>query len=376
MVAPDSFKGTMTSREVCDLMEEGIRRVFPDVTVTKLPTADGGEGTVDAVLGVLGGSRRTIVAKDPFFRDVRASYGVVDNGRTAVVEMAAASGLGLVSDRGDPWLTTTYGTGQLLADALEAGCDELVVGIGGSATNDGGVGMAAALGFRFVDRDGQEIALTGGGLAGLAKIDPSGKHRLLGERPITVACDVDNPLCGPQGASRVFGPQKGADPEMADRLDHNLRHFAEIVLRDLEIEVLDLPGGGAAGGLGAGLVAFAGATLVPGIDLILDLIGFDRALKGADLVITGEGRLDAQSLGGKVPIGVARRAAAAGVPVIAVVGEAVGDMARVHEAGIGAVFSTNRDGRPFSDARKTSRKDLVATVVSAMRALESHREER
>ncbi|OFW59278.1 MAG: glycerate kinase [Actinobacteria bacterium RBG_16_64_13] len=376
VVAPDSFKVTMTSSEVCDLMAEGIRRVFPDATVTKLPTADGGEGTVDAVVGALGGSRRTIAAKDPFFHDIRASYGVVHNGRTAIVEMAAASGLGLVGDRGNPWLTTTYGTGQLLAHALEAGCEELVVGIGGSATNDGGVGMAAALGFRFLDRDGNDIVPTGGGLADLAKIDPSGRHRLLGQRPITAACDVDNPLCGPRGASRIFGPQKGADPEMADRLDRNLQHLAEVVSRDLAVDILDLPGGGAAGGLGAGMVVFTGASLVSGIDLVLDLIGFDGVLEGADLVITGEGRLDAQSLGGKVPIGVARRAAKAGVPVVAIVGEIAGDLSRVYETGIRAVFPTNRDGRPFSEARKTAREDLVTAVISAMRGLETLGEQR
>jgi glycerate kinase len=265
VLAPDSFKGTMTSAEVCELMEEGIRSVFPDVSVTRVLTADGGEGTVSAVLQAVGGVRKRLTVKDPNMRDIEASYGIIHNGRTAVIEMAAASGLPLVGDRKDPSLTTTYGTGQLILDALGEGCREIILGVGGSATNDGGVGMAAALGFRFLDGGNCEIDPTGGGLAGLCKIDASGREPLIDQASVMVACDVTNPLCGPEGASYVFGPQKGADDEMVELLDRNLRHFATVIARDLGVDVLGLRGGGAAGGLGAGMVAFAGPPCSPAL---------------------------------------------------------------------------------------------------------------
>ena len=369
LVAPDSFKGTLSSAEVCDLVDKGIRSVYPGAHVVKLPVADGGEGTVDAVVQAVGGTKRPLTVKDPYSRDIRAFYAVLPDGRTAVVEMAAASGLPLVGDRRDPSATTSFGTGQLIRAALREGCREIILGLGGSATNDGGVGIAAALGYRFLDRQGREIPPTGGGLASLECIDASQKESLLESCRLRLACDVDNPLCGPQGASLVFGPQKGASPEMASQLDRNLCRLAEIIARDLGKEVLDLPGGGAAGGAGAGLVAFAGATLEPGAKLVLDLVGFNHALQGADLVITGEGRMDAQTLRGKAPLEVIKRAARQGVPVIALVGNIGEGISAVYDIGLTAVFSINRRAVPLQEARRTSREDLIATAQSLTRVL-------
>ncbi|MEA4890637.1 MAG: glycerate kinase [Clostridiaceae bacterium] len=367
VLAPDSFKGTMSSIEVCAIAAEGIRAVSPEIETVQVPIADGGEGTVDAFLVAAGGKRRTCKALDPLFREIESFYGILPDGRTAVIEMAAASGLPLVGDDKNPLLTTTYGTGQLIADAIEQGCRRLIIGIGGSATNDGGCGMAAALGARFLDAAGAEIPLNGGGLARLDHIDVSRMLPLLRDCEIIVACDVDNPLVGPEGASAVFGPQKGADPAMAALLDENLRHYASVIQRDLGPDLAAVPGAGAAGGLGAGLLAFTGASVRSGIDTVLDCVHFDDLIRDADLIITGEGRIDGQSLRGKVPVGIAARAAKQGVPVIAVVGDIGDDAEKVYQAGIQAVFSTMRRPLPFEIARCRCRQDLRATIESLMR---------
>jgi len=368
VIAPDSFKGTMNSVEICDIVERGIKNIFPDTQTVKVPIADGGEGTVDAFLEAVGGTRINIRVKDPLMRDIDSFYGILDDKKTAVIEMAAASGLPLLSDEEkNPLLTSTYGTGQLILDALEKGCSRIILGLGGSATNDGGVGMAAALGIKFLDEDNNEIPLNGGGLEYLHYIDVSGKDSRLEKCEIIAACDVDNPLYGPHGAAYVFSPQKGADDEMVKILDNNLKHYAEVIQSNFGITVQDIPGTGAAGGIGAALVAFLGAKLESGIKIVLDCVNFDNLILGADLIITGEGKIDGQSLRGKVPVGIAERALKQGVPVIAVVGNIGDDIDAVYDKGISAVFCTSRKPVPFEIARQHCREDLLATIESIMR---------
>lgn len=367
VIAPDSFKGTMSSIEVCNIVERGIKNIHPDIETVKIPIADGGEGTVDAFLTAVGGERITVRVKDPLFRDMDSFYGILPDGKTAVIEMAAASGLPLVENEKDPRKTTTYGTGQLMLDALDKGCSKIIMGIGGSATNDGGIGMAAALGIKFFDKDMKEIPLTGGGLEHLEHIDVSGRDKRLDSCEILAACDVNNPLYGVTGAAYIFGPQKGADKAMVEYLDGNLRHYSEILHKDLNAHIEDMPGAGAAGGLGAGLMAFAGAKLQSGIKIILDSVKFDEIIADADLIITGEGKIDGQSLRGKVPVGIAERAVVKNVPLIAVVGDIGDDIEEVYKKGINAVFSINRVAVPFEKARLRCKPDLLDTVESIMR---------
>jgi glycerate kinase len=367
VIAPDSFKGTMSSIEVCDIIEAGISKVRPDLAIVKVPIADGGEGTVDSFLTAVGGNKVGVKVKDPLFRDIDSFYGILPDQRTAVIEMAAASGLPLVENEKNPYLTSTYGTGQLILDALNRGCRKLIIGLGGSATNDGGVGMAAALGIKFLNDQGQPIPLTGQGLANLSRIDLSQKDKRLEQLEILAACDVDNPLHGPNGAAYVFAPQKGADEAMVRDLDRNLAHYGEIIRRDLGISVQEIPGSGAAGGLGAGLVAFLGAKLKPGIDIVLDCVGFDQIISDAALVITGEGKIDGQSLRGKVPIGIGTRAKSLKVPVIVIVGDIGDDIDPVYQSGIKSIFSINRVAIPFDLARKRCKEDLEKTAESIFR---------
>jgi glycerate kinase len=318
VVAPDKFEGSLRAAQVAEAIEAGLRRARADVEVVRLPLGDGGAGTLDTMVAA-GFERVPVAATGPTGEPVAAAIAV--DGARAFVEMAEASGLKrLPGDRRAPLAATTYGTGELLAAALDRGARELVLGIGGSATTDGGAGMAAALGARLLDRAGAELPPGGAALLHLATVDVSGLDRRLAEARVTVACDVDNPLVGPEGAAHVFGPQKGAGPDEVLLLDSALRRYARVLADDLGVEVAEVPGAGAAGGLGAGAIAFLGAELRPGIELVLDLVGFDRALDGADLVVTGEGKLDAQSLRGKAPVGVARAAAAHGVPVVALAG--------------------------------------------------------
>lgn len=337
LVAPDSFKDCAPAGAVADALAAGLRRGWPNLSVTTLPLADGGEGTVAALVAATGGRFASAAVTGPRGEPVSARYGWLGDGTTAVIEMSAASGLELLPPTlRDPRVTTTRGTGELLLDALDQGATRLLVGIGGSATNDGGAGLAQALGARLVDDDGQDLGPGGAELARLARIDVGGLEPRLARTELRVACDVDNPLCGERGASAVYGPQKGATPAAVAELDAALGHYAEVIRRDLGRDIRDLPGAGAAGGLGGGLVAFCGAELVRGIDLVLDAVEFDARLVDCDLVITGEGRLDASTLHGKTVVGVARRAAAAGVPVIAVAGGVVGDAAAFHQVGLSA----------------------------------------
>ena len=322
VVAPNAFKGSLSALEAATAIAEGIRIAAPDADLVLVPIADGGDGTVDALVAATKGQPRTGRVRGPLGDPVDADYGLIDGGSTAVVEMAKAAGLALVPrDRRDPRVATTYGVGELMQHAYDEGARRFVVGIGGSATNDGGAGLAQALGYHLLDETGRELPPGGLALRRLARIHVGGVHADWKQSEVDVACDVTNPLTGPSGASAVYGPQKGATPEMVTELDAALHHFAEIIRRDLGIDVERLPGAGAAGGLGAGLVAFTGARLQPGAELVMAALHLNQRLAGASLVITGEGRIDAQTARfGKGPAGVARHAKNAGIPVVAIGG--------------------------------------------------------
>ncbi len=322
VIAPNAFKGSLSALEAADAIAEGVRAAAADADLVLVPIADGGDGTVEALVAATRGERRTLRVRGPLGDPVNADYGLIDGGSTAVIEMAKAAGLALVPpEKRDPRVTTTYGVGELLQRAYDQGARHYIVGIGGSATNDGGAGMAQALGYHLLDAQGHELPPGGLALKRLARIHAGAVHANWKEAEVEVACDVTNPLTGPSGASAVYGPQKGATPEMVAELDAALKHFAQIIRRDLEIDVEHLPGAGAAGGLGAGLVAFTGAALRPGAEMVMDAVRLDERLTGAQLVITGEGRLDSQTARfGKGPAAVARHARNAGIPVVGIGG--------------------------------------------------------
>ena len=367
VIIPDSFKGTMSSIEVCEIIENAIKNILPEAEVIKIPVADGGEGTVDAFIKAMGGEKVFTKVKGPLFTNINAFYGVLSDGKTAVIEMAAASGLPLAGEDKNPCKATTYGTGQLISAALDRGYRKIIIGIGGSATNDAGIGAASALGVKFLDDAGKEVSLNGEGLEKIARIDTSGLDKRVLECEIVVACDVANPLYGPNGAAHIFAPQKGADIKMVEYLDKNLMHYAEIIKKEFEIDLQSIAGTGAAGGLGASLIVFAKAVLQPGIRIILDCVKFDEVIKDADLIITGEGKIDGQSLNGKVPIGVADRALKQKIPVIAVVGDIGDDIELVYDRGISAVFSINKQAIPFEKAKLRCKSDLKETVETLIR---------
>ncbi|MDE7153254.1 MAG: glycerate kinase [Muribaculaceae bacterium] len=338
LFAFDSFKGSLTSIEVGEAASRGAKKVFPQVETVVVPVADGGEGTVEAVVGATGGEIVTAVVTGPLGDKVEAAYGI--SGDTAIIEMAAASGLPLVPpQKRNPWITTSRGTGELIRDAIARGCRKFLIGIGGSATNDAGTGMLRALGFRFLDKEGTDVAEGGGATGRIAFIDTSEVLPQLAECSFTVACDVTNPLTGPSGASHVFGPQKGADTAMTEALDRSLASFARVVEELKGTDLSTYPGAGAAGGLGFAFLAFLEATLEPGVEMVLEAIGFDRCLTDADLAFTGEGRLDTQTPMGKTPAGVLRHCRRFGVPVIAVGGSLQPDAVQLlEETGFAAVF--------------------------------------
>ncbi len=320
IVAPQEYKGTLTAEEAAGAIAEGARRAVPDAEVETVPVPDGGPGTVRAVASVTGGERRVSRVQGPLGRPVGAEWALLPGG-TAIIEMAAASGLGLLAeDERDARLTTTHGVGELVREALDAGAGRLIIGLGGSATNDGGAGMAVALGARLLDASGAELPPGGAALASLDRIDAGGLDPRIAGVEVTGASDVTNPLCGPEGASLVYGPQKGASPEAAHELDAALENYARVVERDLGVAVRDVPGAGAAGGLGAGIIAFLGARIRPGVDVVAEVVRLRERLDAADLLLTGEGRLDGQTRYGKTVAGVARLASEAGVPVIVVPG--------------------------------------------------------
>lgn len=340
VIAPDSFKESLSALEVAEAIEKGFKRVIPGAEYVKVPMADGGEGTVQSLVDATGGEIISKTVTGPLGEPVTAFFGILGNKTTAVIEMAAASGLHLVpGEKRNPLVTTTRGTGELIAAALDQGVNHIIIGIGGSATNDGGAGMAKALGALLLDEDGKEIGEGGGALRNLASIRLSELDPRLANTKIEVACDVDNPLTGEKGASAIFGPQKGATPEMVLQLDHNLGHFAAIIERDLGKTIHDVPGAGAAGGLGGGLLAFLPSELKRGVEIVIEATGLSQIVADADLVITGEGRIDGQTIFGKTPVGVAKTAKKYGVPVIAIAGNVAKDSHVVYEHGIDAIFS-------------------------------------
>ncbi|CAI1056669.1 Glycerate kinase [Serratia quinivorans] len=340
VIAPDSFKESLSAMAVAEAIERGFRQIYPQVQYVKLPMADGGEGTVDSMVAATGGEIVRVEVSGPLGQPVSAFYGLLGEGETAVIEMAAASGLHLApKGQRDPRITTSYGTGELILAALERGVKTIILGIGGSATNDGGAGMMQALGARLLDDQQQPLPPGGAALARLAQIDLSAVDPRLRQVSVTAACDVDNPLCGPHGASAVFGPQKGATPEMVTQLDAALSHFGSLLQQATGREVLNAPGAGAAGGMGAALLGMLNARLRPGIEIVIETLRLEEALRDADLVITGEGRLDSQSIHGKTPIGVARVAKRHGLPVIGIAGSLSKDYQVVHQHGIDAAFS-------------------------------------
>lgn len=336
--ACDSFKGSLTSEEVGIAAAEGARRVEPEAKLCVVPVADGGEGTVEALVKGLHGKYATCRVKGPLGAPVEATYGISGDGHTAIMEMAQASGLTLIADdERNPLLTNTYGTGQMIADALQRGCDTILIGIGGSATNDGGMGLLNALGVIFLDAEGHQLTPGGAALEKIATIDISGMNPLARKAKFLVICDVDNPLVGPKGSAFVFGPQKGADTAMCERLDMGLRNYARAVEKATGRDVAEMPGAGAAGGLGACFAAFFDATLDKGIELVLKIINFKEIIAGANLIITGEGRLDRQTVMGKTPYGVLKAGMLQHIPVVAI-GGAVTEYRKLIEAGFKAIF--------------------------------------
>lgn len=340
LIAPDSFKDSLSAKWVAHHMAKGIKTVLPHAKITQIPLSDGGEGLLEALVRPLNGKFIKVKVKDPLMRTIEAEYGIMDDGKTAVIEMATASGLELLKpNERNPLRNTTYGTGQLIKDALEKGCTKIIIGLGGSATNDGGMGMVKALGGKFLNQNDEPIAEGGGALAALDRIDLSELDKRLSNCEIVSACDVSNPLTGPQGASRVFGAQKGGRPADLEQLDKNLSHYASVIQSDLGKDLKTVEGTGAAGGTGMGLLTFLNAELKPGIELIMDELQLGKHIKATDVVLTGEGQIDRQTLYGKTIMGIAKIAKTQDIPVIAIAGKVDCDMESLYEAGLTAAFS-------------------------------------
>lgn len=369
ILVPDSFKGTLSAIEVCNIMKSSIKNLYKDANIISVPVADGGEGTVDAFLYALGGEKKSVWVSDAFNEQkILAHYAMLKDD-IAVIEMAACAGLPLVKNRLEPDKTTTFGVGELIIDAINSGAKKIILGLGGSATNDGGCGMAAALGVKFKDEQNQEFIPTGGTLSQIYKIDMNNIYSKIKDVEFISMCDVDNPLCGKLGASAVFAPQKGADEDMVKLLDEGLAHLAKIIKRDLYIEVKDIKGAGAAGGLGAGSIAFLQSKLTKGIDVILDTINFDELVSKADIVFTGEGKFDSQSLHGKVVMGVANRSQKYKTPVIVVTGAIGENIQEAYNKGITAIFSINKEPMEFSKSALKSKENMILTMENILRLL-------
>ena len=369
IVISDSFKGTLSTLDICAIAREVFPAHFPDCELVTLPVADGGEGTVACFLEALQAQPVTVSISGPFGEPIQAVYARKNS--LAVIEMASAAGMPLAGERRDPETATTYGVGQLIRHAVEQGCTDILLGLGGSATNDGGCGCAAALGTCFFDAAGNSFVPVGGTLADIAHIDVRERCRLLENVRVTVMCDVENPLFGPNGAAWVFGPQKGADDAMAARLDDGLRNLDAAFQQDLGLHLADLPGAGAAGGMGAGSIAFLGGTLRSGIEAVLDAVDFDRRLDGADLVITGEGRIDAQSVQGKVISGIARRTAPRNIPLVAIVGGIGPGAEAAYRLGLTAMFSINRAAESFAESAPRSAENYRRTLADLLRLIKA-----
>ena len=365
VVISDSFKGTLSSAEICAITRDSAPRILPGCQVVAIPVADGGEGTVGCFLDAIGAEAVTAAVSGPYGETVEAVY--ARQGSRAIIEMASAAGLPMVGENKDPEKTTTCGVGELIRHAVAGGCTEVLLGLGGSCTNDGGCGCAAALGTRFLDDAGHAFLPTGGTLDRVAAIDNSGAEELLRGVTVTLMSDVDNPLCGERGAAAVFGPQKGADAAMVRRLDGGLGHLAQVTERCLGKRLAEVPGAGAAGGMGYGCMAFLGAQMRSGIEAVLDTVDFDRHLKGADLVITGEGRIDSQSVHGKVISGIARRTRPRGVPLVAIVGAIAPEAAEAYDLGVTAMFTIDRQALAFADYAADTAACYRATLEDVLR---------
>ena len=360
IVIPDSFKGTLSSMEICSIMAERIHDFWPSAEVVTIPVADGGEGTVDCFLQALDGTKVKLAAHGPFGEPCEGFGAIV--GDTGIVELAAFAGLPMAEGHLDPGTASTYGVGEAIRQMIQLGCKNILIGLGGSCTNDGGTGMAAALGVRFLDTEKNIFIPNGLTLQRIAHIDITDSVQLLQDVSITAICDIDNPLYGKEGAAYVFAPQKGADQKMVEMLDQGLRHLSDVIMTDLHQDVSGLPGSGAAGGAGAGIAALLGGQLRPGIEVVLDMVQFDSQLEGTDLVLTGEGKIDSQSLRGKVVIGVSRRAQKRQVPVLSIVGS-IGEGAEgAYDLGVTAIFSINRRAEDFSVSRYHAADNLSATM--------------
>lgn len=371
VVAPDSFKESMSAKEACQAMERGIRKVFDEAEIFQIPMADGGEGTVDALVDSSNGTIVEVVVSGPMPTEkVTTYYGILSDQQTAVMEMAKANGIELLEEtRRNPLLTSTYGTGEMIKDALDKRVKKIIIGIGGSVTNDGGAGMAQALGAKLLDAQNKELPVGGGALSQLAKIDLTDFDPRIKETEIIIASDVTNPLVGPEGASVVFGPQKGATPEMVKKLDENLKHYGDILAKELGIDVVQMPGAGAAGGLGAGLLAFTGATLQPGIDLVIELNHLAKKIAQADYVFTGEGGMDFQTKFGKAPYGVAKVAKRYGKPVFACAGYVGEQVDVLYKEGITAIFGILNKASSLDAALDTGAENLERTTENIARVL-------
>ena len=370
IVAPNSFKGSLSATQAAKAIARGAREAFPEAEIVEIPVADGGEGTVEALVSAHNGRYEWVNVEGPLGAPVLASFGLIDGGRTAVVELATASGYVLITPAArDPRKTSTYGFGQLLEAARKSGAKKMIAGIGSSATNDGGAGMAQALGYRFLDAAGRDLPRGGAALMRLERIDASGLHPGWRSVEVLVACDVTNPLTGPEGASAVYGPQKGADPQTVRMLDRALGRLAAVIERQYGLRVAEIPGAGAAGGTGAGLMAFLNAKLVSGAALVVDASGFDKALAGAELVITGEGRADGQTVYGKAPGEVAKRANAGGVPVLLLAGSKGAGWESLLTQGIGSVVALAQEGDNLTELMQDARPALTRAAARAVKEM-------
>lgn len=370
LIAPDSFKGSLSAKEAADSIEKGIKKVDKEIQTVKVPMADGGEGTVESLVDATGGRIHKVYVYDALMREIESFFGILGDGETAVIEMAAASGLTLLSrDEWNPLLTNTYGTGQLILAALNMGCKKMIIGLGGSATNDGGAGMAAALGVKFFGSKGENIMPNGGNLKDIHDIDISGLDARIKDVSIELACDVENPLTGPEGASYIFGPQKGADSKMVEELDKSLHNYGLLLEKRLNKKLLDLPGAGAAGGLGTGLVGFLDAKLMKGIDIVVGITKLEEKMNGVNIVITGEGMMDYQTVFGKTPYGVAKLANKYKIPVIALTG-AIGTGAEIlYEEGFNSIFSIIDKPMTLEEAIQNSRTLVENAAERIIRAV-------
>ncbi|MDW5300063.1 MAG: glycerate kinase [Sedimentibacter sp.] len=372
ILIPDSFKGTLSSKEICNILAKSINKHFPECQIISIPVADGGEGSVDCFLSALGGEKIYETVKNPYFEDMQSFYGIINNGETAVIEMASCAGLPLVEDSKDPRKTSTYGVGQLILAAANRGCKKIIVGLGGSSTNDGGTGAAAAIGVKFYNKWGNEFIPVGGTLKNIEKIDVSGRSKAVENIEIVSMCDIDNPMYGPTGAAYVFAPQKGAGKDVVAELDNGLIRLCKLIKRDIGIDLKDVPGGGAAGAMGAGMIAFLNSKLQMGIETVLDAVNFNEVINDADMIFTGEGKIDTQSLRGKVVVGVAKRAKIKNVPVTVIVGGADDEeLAQAYEMGVTSIFTINRLPEDYKISKLKSKENMEATADNIVRLIKS-----